>query len=167
MKPGLWFDRAGTTDINRYFPNTSDVAMQSVAGPLDMDAVRRHRKRAGHELSKSRFVAAQMLAYFDEELELWRRSATHANDTAARLASALENARTESSVDWVWQHPVDTNQLFLSFPDDLEGNAAADRLGLAVGAVRWDSTLPGRVCARMVTAFDTTEDEIEAAVSAL
>ena len=163
----LRFDCAGTTDINRYFPDTSDIPMQSVAGPLDMDAVGRRRKRAGHELSKNRFVAAQILAYFGTDLELWRRSATHANDTAGQLASKLENNRTESGVNWEWQHPVDTNQLFLSFPEDSEGNAAADRLGHAVGAVRWDSTLPGRICVRMVTAFDTTEDEIEAAASAL
>ena len=45
---------------------------QSVAGPLDMHAVGRCRKRAGHELSKNRFVAAQLLAYFGADMELWR-----------------------------------------------------------------------------------------------
>ena len=51
--------------------------------------------------------------------------------------------------------------------DDGAGNAAADRLGSAVGAVRWESTLEGRICVRMVTAFDTTDEEIAAAVRAL
>ena len=40
-------------------------------------------------------------------------------------------------------------------------------MGSAVGAVRWESTLEGRICVRMVTAFDTTDEEIAAAVRAL
>jgi hypothetical protein len=106
--------------------------MQSVAGPLDLHALARRRKRAGHELSKNRFLSAQILAYFDEEMSLWRRSAAHANETASRLAAAFEATRTrtvpgageaagaaagegEGGLEWRWQHPVETNQLFLSF----------------------------------------------------
>jgi hypothetical protein len=103
--------------------------MQSVAGPLDLHALARRRKRAGHELSKNRFLSAQILAYFDEEMSLWRRSAVHANETASRLAAAFEATRTRTvgageaagegegggGLEWRWQHPVETNQLFLSF----------------------------------------------------
>ena len=99
--------------------------MQSVAGALDLHALARRRKRAGHELSKNRFLSAQILAYFDEEMSLWRRSAVHANETASRLAAAFEATRTrtvgageaagEGGLEWRWQHPVEMNQLFLSF----------------------------------------------------
>jgi hypothetical protein len=33
--------------------------------------------------------------------------------------------------------------------------------------VRWDSTTVGRICVRMVTAFNTTEDEISLAGKAM
>jgi hypothetical protein len=36
----------------------------------------------------------------------------------------------------------------------------------AVGAVHWDSAEAGRVCVRLVTAFDTAEAEIRAATDA-
>eukprot|EP01052_Picozoa_sp_SAG31_P023195 SAG31_NODE_1896_length_6964_cov_3.399854_3_plen_389_part_00 len=150
-----------------FFNGASAVEKQPVASPVDIADVARRRKRAGHELSKSRFIAAQMVAYFDPETELWRRSARHANESAARLATALGDCILPAGLSWEWQHPVETNQLFMSFPDDAAGNAAADRLGAAVGAVRWRSTSEKRLCVRMVTAFDTTDVEIEAAARAL
>lgn len=153
----VFFNPAGDTDINRYYPDTSDVPLESVGGALDMVNVARRRKRAGHELSKNRFVAAQIVCYLEDDL--WRRSATNGNDSATALAAALADA-APADLDWVWQHPVETNQLFMSLADDEAGNAAADRLGVAVGAVRWDSTIAGRICVRMVTAFNTTAEEI-------
>jgi threonine aldolase len=112
----VFFNPAGSTDTNRSAPTTSGAPITSVAGELDMAALHRRRKRAGHELSKSRFVAAQILAYFEPELGLWRRSAVHSNECAARLARGLEAERESCGVEWGWQHPVETNQLFLSFP---------------------------------------------------
>ena len=111
----VFFNPAGSTDINRSVSTTSDVPITSVAGELDMTALHRRRKCAGHELSKNRFVAAQILAHFEPELGLWRRSAAHGNECAARLARGLK-AERGCGVEWGWQHPVETNQLFLSFP---------------------------------------------------
>ncbi len=48
------------------------------------------RKRGGHLISKSRFLAAQLEAYLAGNL--WLRNARHANAAARRLASGLERA---------------------------------------------------------------------------
>lgn len=48
------------------------------------------RKQAGQLVSKSRFVAVQLLALLDDDL--WLRHADHANDMAARLADRLRGA---------------------------------------------------------------------------
>ena len=81
----------------------------------------RRRKRAGHELSKSRFVGAQLEVYFSDGV--WRRSALHANCRAAELAqSCLEAAEQVSGLDAQLQHPVETNQVFLSIVRLLRGH---------------------------------------------
>jgi len=48
------------------------------------------RMRAGHLLSKSRFVAAQLIAYLQDEL--WIKNARHANDMSKRLADGLRKS---------------------------------------------------------------------------
>ncbi len=52
------------------------------------------RKRSAHLFSKSRFIAAQLEAYFEDDL--WIEIAAHANDMANRLRQAItesDNAR--------------------------------------------------------------------------
>jgi len=60
------------------------------------------RKRAGHLLSKSRFIAAQLLAYV--ESGVWRRNAERANALARRLGEAAG----ERLLD-----PVEANEVFV------------------------------------------------------
>ena len=128
------------------------------------------RKRAGHELSKSRFLAAQNFAYLADGgggVPLWRSSAERANASAADLARRLEAAAAGYDGDsFRWQHPVQTNQLFLSLPCTPRGDALVRALG-TVGGTPWDSEEEGRQCVRLVTAFDTSEEEVAAAVGAL
>src|SRR3954464_10617675 len=61
------------------------------------------RKRAGHLLSKGRFMAAQLLAMLEDGV--WLRNARAANDAAARLAEAAGPERLLL--------PVQANELFV------------------------------------------------------
>src|SRR6185312_9904534 len=74
------------------------------------------RKRAGHLLSKSRFVAAQLLAYV--ESGVWRRNAQRAN-TLARSVGEAAGARL--------LHPVEANEVFLDL--DAAGKASLRAAG--------------------------------------
>lgn len=61
------------------------------------------RKRAGHLLSKGRYLAAQILALLDNDL--WLRNARAANHGAARLAEAAGADRLV--------YPVEANEIFV------------------------------------------------------
>ena len=61
------------------------------------------RKRAGHLLSKGRYLAAQVLAMLEDDV--WLRNARAANDAAARLAEAAGAERRVL--------PVQANELFI------------------------------------------------------
>ncbi|HEV3182835.1 MAG TPA: beta-eliminating lyase-related protein [Steroidobacteraceae bacterium] len=61
------------------------------------------RKRAGHLLSKSRYVAAQLLAYV--ESGVWKRNAERTNAQARRIGQAAGAALL---------HPVEANEVFVS-----------------------------------------------------
>lgn len=108
------------------------------------------RKRAGHLLSKMRFVSAQLEAYLDEGL--WRRLATHANAMTARLAEGLAAAGVALSV-----HPQ-ANEVFPRLPA-----ATISRLREA-GAIFHPWPMAGDSkdarTVRLVTSFQTTEEEI-------
>src|SRR6185312_788821 len=74
------------------------------------------RKRAGHLLSKSRFVSAQLLAYV--ESGVWRRNAERANAFARSIGQAA-GARL--------LHPVEANEVFLDL--DAAGKASLRAAG--------------------------------------
>ena len=115
------------------------------------------RKRAGHLLSKHRFIAAQLDAYLADDL--WLDLARHANAMADRLAAGL----AASGVKPVW--PVEANEVFAPL------SAGADRRLKAAGAsyYPWSTqSLPERlaseadmVLARLVTSFATTEADVD------
>jgi threonine aldolase len=71
--------------------------------PAKAEVVPRLRKRAGHLLSKGRYLAAQILAMLEDEL--WLANARGANAAAAALAEA---AGAERLV-----YPVEANELFV------------------------------------------------------
>ncbi len=68
------------------------------------------RKRSGHLSPKTRFLAAQLQAYMDDDL--WLKNARHANGMARRLAEELE---TLPEVELV--HPVEGNEVFIQMPE--------------------------------------------------
>lgn len=108
------------------------------------------RKRAGHLLSKSRFVSAQLLAYV--ETGLWRRNAEHANRLARRIGEAA-GARA--------LHPVEANEVFVRL-----GEAGKQALRSA-GFEFYDWGAPASGLARLVASWDQSEDETEALCAAL
>ena len=69
-------------------------------------------KRAGHLLSKMRYMSAQLLSYL--EGDLWQRNAQQANQNAARIARALARCADVKIV-----HPVHINEVFVVLPEKL------------------------------------------------
>lgn len=113
------------------------------------------RKRAGHLMSKHRFLSAQMAAYLEDGL--WLRLAAHANAMAARLARGLMQ---RPDVEMV--HPVEANILF---PEWAAGTHAKLE---AAGAAYYPFPAPmGRERARLVTSWSTTEADVDGFLSAL
>ena len=69
------------------------------------------RKQAGQLVSKSRFVAVQLLALLDGDL--WLRHAGHANDMASRLADKVRGAK---GIDLLRDPQV--NSVFVRLPPE-------------------------------------------------
>lgn len=112
------------------------------------DATRYRRKRAGHLLSKGRYLAAQILAML--EGGLWLRNARAANAAAARLAEAAGPDRLV--------FPVEANEMFVRVTPE---EAAALR---AQGFDFYDWG-PGE--ARLVTSWDSDPAHVEALAAAI
>ena len=106
------------------------------------------RKRAGHLLSKGRFLAAQILAML--EGDVWLRNARAANAAAARLAEAAGPARLVL--------PVEANEMFVRVSAD---EAAALR-GQGFDFYDWG---PGE--ARLVTSWDSDPVHVDALAAAI
>jgi threonine aldolase len=113
------------------------------------------RKRAGHLLSKHRFLAVQLEAYCAGDL--WLRLARHANAMADRLAAGLPTLGLAP----VW--PVEANEVFVALP------AAMHARLRSAGAVYhpWTTAaiaaeIPGdAVLVRLVTSFATTAEQVD------
>ncbi len=104
--------------------------------------------------SKMRFVSAQLIALLTDDLYL--RSAGHANAMAARLRAALETG----SINGIeFTQPTQANAVFAILPEGV-----ADRLRASFRFYDWD---PARREVRWMTAFDTTESDIDAFVAAI
>jgi threonine aldolase len=115
------------------------------------------RKRAGHTLSKGRFLGAQMEAYLKDGL--WLRLAERANEAAQRLSEGLA-ATPGMRLAW----PTEANEVFVVAPN------AAVEAWRAAGAQfhEWStrSLTPGQSpgdherLLRLVTSFETEQSEI-------
>lgn len=104
------------------------------------------RKQSTQLASKMRFLAAQFLAYLEDEL--WRTLARNSNAMAARLAAAL--AAVEG-LEWVC--PVETNMLFPRLP-----RAVLAALQRDFYFYTWRES---DAVARWVTSFDTTAEDVD------
>jgi threonine aldolase len=108
------------------------------------------RQRAGHGISKQRFIAAQFQGYFADGG--WLRTAAHANAMAARLAAGIARSNA-ARLDW----QSTANELF-----PVLGTAKAGELR-AAGAVfhTWEPLAGGDERLRLVTSFLTTAEEVD------
>ena len=111
-------------------------------------ATQYRRKRAGHLLSKGRYLAAQLLAMLDGDV--WLRNARAANDGATRLAEAAGAERLLL--------PVQANEVFIR----ASAEEAAALRGQGFDFYDWG---PGE--ARLVTSWDSDPAHIDALAAAI
>ncbi|MDP9083878.1 MAG: low specificity L-threonine aldolase [Pseudomonadota bacterium] len=115
----------------------------------------RRRKRSGHLWSKLRFLSAQLLAYFEDDL--WLKNARHANDMASALAAGLgkvAGARLLQSVD--------ANEIFVALPE--RTIIALESQGFEF--YRWPCDMADGVAIRLVTSFATPRLAVDALIDA-
>ena len=105
--------------------------------------------RSGHRLSKTRFISAQFEAYLTDDL--WLRNARRANAAAARLAAGI---RAEVL------RPVEANVVFARLSADAQAQLRAQ------GFQFHDWPLFGPDAVRLVTAFDTSDEDVDALIAA-
>lgn len=144
--------RAGVDVLSFGATKNGALAAEAVVF-FDPDRVRDfefRRKRAGHLLSKSRYVAAQLLAYV--ETGLWERNARRANEFARRIGQAAGAALL---------HPVEANEVFLQLGDARK--AQLRQAGFEF--YDWGAETSGE--ARFVASWDQPEGEVDALVKAL
>jgi len=111
------------------------------------DEIAVRRKRAGHLLSKGRYLAAQILAMLEDDL--WLDNARAANATAQALADAARQRLI---------HPVEANEIFIRVTAD-----EADRLrGQGFDFYDWG---PGEI--RFVTSWDQQAEDVDRLAAAL
>lgn len=120
---------------------------------FDPDLVRDfelRRKQSGHLLSKSRYVAAQLLAYV--ESGLWLRNAQRTNDLARKIGRAAGD---------LLMHPVEANEIFLALGQ--ERKRALRQAGFEF--YDWNSVSTGQT--RFVVSWDQPEEDVPALCAAL
>ncbi len=106
------------------------------------------RKRAGHLLSKHRFVSAPFAATI--ESGAWLRHAAHANAMAARLAEGLRGIEVAAVF------PVDVNAVFVRLPPHIDAALKAAGHGYyGFGDPAWGVS-------RLMCSFDTTAADVDA-----
>ncbi|MDP9415098.1 MAG: beta-eliminating lyase-related protein [Pseudomonadota bacterium] len=141
--------RAGVDAMSFGFVKNGGMSAEVLIffSPEHRHATLYRRKRAGHLLSKGRFLAAQILAML--EGDVWLRNARAANDSAATLAAAAGERLVL---------PVEANEVFLEVSAE-----EAERLR-AQGFDFYDWG-PGE--ARLVTAWDSDPAHVEALAAAI
>ena len=106
------------------------------------------RKKAGHLISKMRFISAQLDAYL--EGDLWLKQAVRANGLAKRLSEGLAAIPGISLAV-----PTQANAVFAWLPDKLAKKLRGE------GAKFYDwAGEDGRVMARLVLSFSTPEEDV-------
>lgn len=142
--------RAGADALSFGFTKNGGLSAECLVffKPGLASEARYRRKRAGHLLSKGRFLAAQILAMLKDDL--WLRNARAANAAAARLAEAMSPERL--------LYPVEANELFVRV--DAREEAALRAQGFDF--YDWG---PGRI--RLVTSWDSDPADVDALAAAL
>lgn len=110
------------------------------------------RKQGMQLASKMRFISAQFIAYFRNDL--WKNSALHANRMAKQLCNEL------SEVDGITiTQPVQANGVFVIMPP-----LVAEKLRKRYFFYTWNEQIPEY---RLMTSWDTQEKDIDEFISLL
>jgi len=141
--------RAGVDALSFGFIKNGGMSAEALLffRPELAQATRYRRKRAGHLLSKGRYLAAQLLAMLDGDL--WLENARAANAAAQKLASAAPQRLA---------YPVEANEVFLNVTED----EAARLRALGFDFYDWG---PGEI--RLVTSWDQQGDDLDRLASAI
>jgi len=112
--------------------------------------------------SKMRFASAQLLALYEDEL--WLRSAAHANAMATRLRAGIEGVVAASAAGSegariTLPHPTEANVVFATLPPETKARAHD-----AVHFYDWHGH---DTLVRLMCAFDTTSEDVDALVAAI
>ena len=105
------------------------------------DEIAVRRKRAGHLLSKGRYLAAQLLAMLEDDL--WLDNARSANAAARTLAQAAPHRLI---------YPVEANELFVRVTPE-------EAAGLRDQGFDFYDWGPGEI--RLVTSWDTNREDVQ------
>ena len=123
-----------------------------VFAPEKFSDIAARRQRAGHTLSKARFVAAQFEGYFEDGN--WLRTAAYANAMAGRLQAGIAASGT-ARLGWT----TESNEVFAVLP-----KATTARVRAAGGSLyEWPAEAlgPGEEMVRLVTSWLTRSEEVE------
>jgi threonine aldolase len=113
----------------------------------------KYQRKQGMQLaSKMRFISAQYLAWFRNDL--WKACAIHANMMARQLADKLENF-SELKIT----QKVESNGIFVIMPPGIAGKVRQHYFFYP-----WNEKISEY---RLMTSWDTTEEDIEGFVSLL
>lgn len=114
-----------------------------------------HRKQQMQLSSKMRFLSAQLIALLAEDV--WLRNARHANAMAARLAAGVAGLPGIRLA-----YPAEGNGVFAELPVAVATALQADWTFHV-----WSAGAGDRCVVRWMTAFDTTESDVDELVAAV
>ena len=134
--------RAGVDILSFGFAKNGGMNAEALVyfDPERADAARYRRKRAGHLLSKGRYLAAQLLAFLEKDL--WLENARAANAAARIIANASPDRL---------MHPVEANEIFIH----LSAQEAASLRSQGFDFYDW-----GEGAARLVTSWHHGEADV-------
>jgi len=110
------------------------------------------RKQGMQLASKMRFISAQYIAYFRDDL--WKKCASHSNSMARLLARKIEQTGNIHITQ-----PVQSNSVFAIIPNDV-----AEKVCEKYFFYLWNGHISEY---RLMTSWDTTEEDIKGLVSIL
>lgn len=143
--------RAGVDVLS--FGATKNGAMAAEAvvffNPALAETFQYRRKRGGHLFSKMRFLSAQLEAYLTDDL--WLKNACYANQMAGKLSAGLSVLPGIKLC-----HPVEANEIFVQFPEAM----VTELFDAGFQFYLWQQE--GDVIVRLVTAFNTAEEDVDA-----
>lgn len=144
--------RAGVDVLSFGASKNGALAAEAVIffNKTDVADIAFRRKRAGHLLSKMRFLSAQLDAYLEDDR--WLGAARQANALAQKMAHGIAAVPGAELA-----HPVEANALFVCLP-----NSTITRLRGAGAAFHdWTPSENGKTLIRLVLSFATPPEAVD------